>query len=101
MTIDSSMGYALNEGFRCGTGDLFNVFDFIERKQLKLKERPLIIMDGTLTKFSIEQGISLIREYIITARRYNSKITLLFHNTTFYGESWKGYDSLYIMALGL
>ncbi len=99
MEIDSTMGYASNEGFRCGTGDLYNIFDFLCRTQLKLRERPLIVMDGTLKNYSIEQAVTTIKEYILKSKRYNSKITLLFHNTTFYGEEWKGYDALYEMAL--
>ena len=43
MKIDSTLGYADKEGFRCGTGDIFHIFDFLTRQQLNIKERPLII----------------------------------------------------------
>ena len=99
MEIDSTLGYARNEGFRCGTGDVFNVFDFLSRRPLELKERPLILMDGTLRKYSTNTALSKIKEYITLGERYSSSITLLFHNTTFYGELWDGYDILYQMAL--
>jgi hypothetical protein len=95
MEIDSTLGYAENEGFRCGTGDIFIVYDFLERSKLHLKERPLIIMDGTMRQYSQEQALTTIQSYISLGRRYNSKITLLFHNSTFYGERWEGYNSLY------
>jgi hypothetical protein len=100
--IDSTLGYAENEGFRCGTGDIFTVFDFLERRQMHVKERPLIIMDGTLRRqYSQEQALTVIKYYISIGRKYNSSITLLFHNSSFYGEGWEGYDSLYIMSLDL
>jgi hypothetical protein len=100
MEIDSTIGYAENEGFRCGTGDIFTVFDFLERSQLKVKERPLIIMDGTLKlHYSLEQALSIIQYYISIGRKYNSPITLLFHNSTFYGDDWDGYDLLYANSL--
>jgi hypothetical protein len=101
MAIDSTMGYALKEGFRCGTGDIYPVFDFLERRQMLLRERPLIIMDGTLQPYSHEQSLEIFKHYIALGKRYNSAITLLFHNSTFYGEDWGGYDSLYLKALGL
>lgn len=101
MKMDSSMGYARHTGFRCGTGDIFKVFDFLERKELNIKEQPLIIMDGSLSEFSIENSVKLIKKYVDVSKKYHSRLTLLFHNTTFYGESWKGYDDLYLNALGI
>ena len=96
MELDSTLGYALKEGFRCGTGDEFYVFDILERKQLTLKERPLIIMDGTLKKqYSNEKAIEIIRYYISISKKYNSTLTFLFHNDVFYLDSWSGYRELY------
>ena len=95
--IDSTLGYADKEGFRCGTGDLFNVFDFLKRKHLQIKERPLIIMDGTLRqyqKYSEVQAKEIIQYYITVCERYQSKLTILFHNSSFYAE-WNGYKSIY------
>ncbi|MEP6792831.1 MAG: polysaccharide deacetylase family protein, partial [Saprospiraceae bacterium] len=42
---DSTLGYAAEPGFRCGTSKPFPVFDIHERKELPLIERPLLIMD--------------------------------------------------------
>lgn len=97
MEIDSTLGYTDKEGFRCGTGDIFPVFDFLYRKQLNVKERPLIIMDGTLRQYqqyTQEQALPIIQYYISIGKRYNTTITILFHNSSFYGE-WERYDSLY------
>ncbi len=97
MKIDSTLGYTDKEGFRCGTGDMFPVFDLIEKEQLRLKERPLIIMDGTLMQYreySLEQAADTIQYYISVGKKYNSGITLLFHNSSFFGE-WEGYMPIY------
>lgn len=103
LIIDSTMGFHDHEGFRCGTGDMFPVFDLLNRTQLHLKERPLIIMDSTLRQYqhySHEYAIQVIQNYITIAKKYNSLITILFHNSSFYGE-WEGYRSVYENALGV
>jgi hypothetical protein len=101
MSIDSTMGYAEHEGFRCGTGDVFTVFNFLERKKMNLKERPLIIMDGSLRKYSLEEALKAVNFFFSVARKYNSTLTLLFHNSTFYGDGWEGYNVLYQEILSL
>lgn len=96
METDSSLGYVDLEGFRCGTGDTFPVFDCQGRRQLRLRERPLIIMDGTLKKFrnyDHETMVECFRVYLQLARKYKMMLTLLFHNSL-YGE-WEGYDEVY------
>lgn len=103
MCIDSTLGYADMEGFRCGTGDEFTVFDFLQRKSLKLKERPLIIMDGTLLdyrNYSKEKVMDIFRYYASIGRKYNTTITILFHNSSFFGE-WERYDSVYKELLNM
>jgi hypothetical protein len=103
LDIDSTLGYHDHEGFRCGTGDIFPIFDFLKRSQFHLKERPLIIMDGTLRhhqKYSPEKAIGIIQNYITIAQKYNSLITILFHNSSFYGD-WDEYRSVYENALGV
>ena len=103
MEIDSSLGYSGKEGFRCGTGDTFFVFDFLNRKQLNLRERPLIIMDGMLRQsqnYSVEKARETIRYYTSLTKRYKTEITILFHNSSFFGE-WKGYDSVYRELLNI
>ena len=52
MKVDGTCGYADKEGFKCGTGDEFSVFNILTRKKLKLKERPLIVMDSGLFEYN-------------------------------------------------
>lgn len=102
MLIDSSAGYADIEGFRCGTGDEFNIFDFKNRRILRLKERPLIIMEGTLKQCfgkDLEQAKKIFFYYIDSAKKYSMPLTLLFHNSSFNSVSWKSWDTLYEKVL--
>jgi len=79
MQIDSTCGYADKEGFRCGTGDDFSVFNILTRKKLNLKERPLIYMDDTsffYQNFSEEKAY----EHIVSLQKENiNQYTLLWH----------------------
>lgn len=97
MEIDSTLGYADKEGFRCGTGDVFHLFEIKGRRILKLKERPLIVMDGTLRQYqeyALDKVSDVLNYYISIGKKFESPITLLFHNSSFYGD-WKGYDIVY------
>ena len=101
MKVDSTCGYADVEGFRCGTGDEFYVFDVLKSKKLKLKERPLIIMEGTLNgenyrNLSKEEAMKIIKYYFNITKKYNSTITLLWHNSSFDENScWNGWIDVY------
>ncbi len=97
MKIDSTLGYADHVGFRCGTGDSFPVFNFLTREQLTLKERPLIVMDGTLKQYmnlSKEEALNRVSNLIDVSKKYQMSITILFHNSSFCNE-WNNYDRLY------
>ena len=98
MRVDSTLGYADRDGFRCGTGDCFTLFDFLNRKKMRLKESPLIVMDGTLKTY---QTISLtdvskkLNYYMEVGKRYGMPITFLFHNSSFDIWDWKGWKNVY------
>jgi len=80
MKIDSTCGYADKEGFRCGTGEEFSVFNILTREKLKLKERPLLLMDSSL--FGYQKIESSMIKDVVTQLRENTKMfTVLWHNT--------------------
>jgi len=89
MRLDSTCGYADKEGFRCGTGDEFSVFNILTRKKLKLKERPLVIMDCSLFEYntySYKKAIKIIKDIC----KHKNSFTFLWHNSyikhiNFYG----------------
>ena len=87
MKVDSTCGYADKEGFRCGTGDEFSVFNILTREKLKLKERSLVFMDDNHYSYNqnlnTEKSFEIIAKLIQQAKKYNTKVTLLFHNSIF------------------
>ena len=98
MKVDGTAGYADAEGFRCGTGDPFSTFDVRRRKALRLRELPLIIMEGTLAgyrKVSAEAAQDVFRRYIDVAVRYRMPLTILFHNNSFDEVRWPGWRKTY------
>jgi hypothetical protein len=81
MEWDSTCGYADREGFRCGTGDEFSVFNILTREKLKLKEKPLIVMEVTL--LSDKEIIEKVEKLKKLTKKYNSSFVLLWHNSNF------------------
>jgi hypothetical protein len=89
LQYDSTLGYADCAGFRCGTCYEYTLFDVLNRKTLALKERPLIVMEGTVFD---KQYMNLGHTYSAgnqmlyyknTCKKYNGDFTLLWHNTYF------------------
>jgi hypothetical protein len=81
MQVDSTCGYAEKEGFRCGTGNEFPVFNIINRKQLKLSERPLIVINCNLFDYQnmdCQNAFHKVRKM----GQFNSDLTMLWHNST-------------------
>jgi hypothetical protein len=101
MKVDSTLGYSAQEGFRCGTGWMFPVYDIEKRVQLDLHERPLVLMDTTLhinRRLDIEQSYQVISGFTETARKHNMPLTVLFHNLIADNIDWKGWKELYQQA---
>ena len=98
MKMDSTLGYSAREGFRCGTGCRFKVFDVKKRRTLELQELPLVVMDTTLhvnRRLSIEKSMEVISSYIALGKKYNMPVTLLFHNLIDESIDWKNWKQLY------
>lgn len=98
MMLDSSLSYHDIEGFRCGTGDEFPVFDIISRCEYRLSERPLIVMDGTLVsyrKYTVREIQDIMTYYINLGRKYSMCVTFLFHNSSFIGFMGRQLRSVY------
>jgi len=87
MKWDSTCGYADREGFRCGTGDEFSVFNILTKEKLKLKERPLLYMDDNrlIGERIYEDKVLIdnIMNIINTNKKFNSKNVILFHQNIF------------------
>ena len=87
LTYDSTLTYADHVGFRCGVCFEYPVFNLLQRKTLKLRERPLIIMEGSMLGgqymgLSHEKSLSLIQKLAQTCKMFNGDFTLLWHNSS-------------------
>lgn len=84
---DSTGSFADHPGFRYGTAHEFSMWSWQKRAKLKLKQRPLIVMEGTLfsylklgyTKDTLKYVLSLKNN----ALKYNGNFCLLWHNSHF------------------
>jgi hypothetical protein len=95
MAFDSTLGYADQPGFRCGTCLPYPVFDLSKRQPLPLWEQPLIIMDVSLAfaqGCTPEKGRVIMDDLTDQVRRYGGEMALLWHNSswnTYFWAPWK------------
>jgi len=97
LIYDSTMVYAGYEGFRCGTCHMYRPFDIKQNCELKIWERPLIVMDQTLKqyrKLTPVQGKRQILKLAQKCKQVGGTFTLLWHNTSFCGE-WEPWALMY------
>lgn len=82
---DSTIGFVDQIGFRAGTCREYPVFDLLERQMLRLRERPLLVMDGALLEYvahSLDDAASRTRAIVDACRTRRGDAVLLFHNHT-------------------
>lgn len=95
MEWDSSLGYPEAEGFRCGICQDFPVFNFLTRKMLHLREKPLIAMDVTLAiyqQYTPETAFEKLQNLRREVERHRGEFVLLWHNSswnTYFWAEWR------------
>jgi hypothetical protein len=88
LSHDSTLGYAEQVGFRSGTSREHPVFDLLERRPLRLRERPLVVMDGSLFGYmglGYEEAERRTRSVVDACRRHRGDAVVLYHNDTVAG----------------
>lgn len=83
--IDHTLGYRRHIGFRCGTGYAYPLYYFQEERAYRFLCQPLIIMDSSMLHFvkdDIGKLSRLLVEFLFR-NRYNTCISMNFHNSTF------------------
>ncbi|NLA25453.1 MAG: hypothetical protein GX879_10855 [Bacteroidales bacterium] len=95
--FDSSIGFYARTGFRAGICFEYPVFNVVSRKQLKLRERPLIVMDTALraeckTK---EKSLERFAQHAELVKKYKGDFVLLWHNSNLSVNEWKDWDKVY------
>jgi peptidoglycan/xylan/chitin deacetylase (PgdA/CDA1 family) len=97
---DSTLGYWENIGFRAGISFPFFPFNIKENRPFRVLEIPLIVMDTTLysqkaMNLSKPNAQRSIRRLIDLAAKYQSHLSLLWHNNTFDPIDYPGWGQLY------
>ncbi|WP_334072304.1 MULTISPECIES: polysaccharide deacetylase family protein [Paenibacillus] len=93
LDYDSSLGYPDSPGFRCGICREYPVFNLLTRQMLKLRERPLVVMEQTVRHpehggdRSEARAFEQIRRYYRQCARYGGDFTLLWHNSELVHEA--------------
>jgi uncharacterized protein DUF7033 len=85
LDYDSTVGFADAIGFRLGTSHEFPAFHLRERRALRIRERPLIVMDRTLFDYmdlGPQEARDAVLEVARECRRASGTLTLLWHNST-------------------
>lgn len=87
LEYDSTLGFAEVAGFRCGTCWEFTPFNLRTRKRMAVRERPLTVMECTVTDKAY-MGLGLGPEAFAVmirlkdaCRSYDGDFTLLWHNS--------------------
>lgn len=86
LEYDSTLSFADISGFRCGTCKEFTMYDLVNRKPLKLKQRPLISMECTIISKRYENlgyskaAFERFKYFKEITKKYNGTYTLLWHN---------------------
>lgn len=103
MQWDSTLSFADKEGFRCGVCYEYSVFNILTREKLKLKEKPLIVMEGSFATYqpNIKVGDmeNKIKYLINQVRKYDGEFVFLWHNSSFNTSMWEKYQYIYEKVL--
>ncbi len=98
LLVDSSLGYPEMPGFRCGICREFPVFDFLQRKTLPLREKPLIAMDVSLAQYqknTPEEALRILNSLRHEVRKHQGEFTLLWHNSSLNDYFWRPWRTVY------
>lgn len=97
LAYDSTLSFADKAGFRCGVCYEFTMYDLVNRKAFKLKQRPLIVMECTVIAPRYEglgytkEALALFNYFKQVCFQYNGTFTILWHNSHFENRQDKDY----------
>lgn len=98
---DSTLSFADHVGFRCGICYEYSVFNLRTRQRLNLRERPLIVMEGTLFDMGLswEASCAKIVELSRVCKQFGGDFTLLWHNSSLMSRHEKYWYSVVCASL--
>jgi hypothetical protein len=95
---DSTLGYAEAEGFRCGICHDFPVFDFLARRALPLREKPLVAMDVTMAlyrRYTPAQALERLARLRRETEKHGGDFTILWHNSSWHTPAWELWKAVF------
>jgi hypothetical protein len=96
--VDSTLGFAEQEGFRNGSCHPFMPFDLERGDVLPIWELPLTVMDGTLAHYRElppEQAQARIQKLLEIVASAGGVAVLLFHNTSYDAHDFPGWGGVF------
>lgn len=87
LDYDSTLSYADRPGFRCGTCREYPLYDLHQHRPLRLRERPLIVMECSVIAERYlglgysDEALALMQRYRDVCHRFSGDFTLLWHNS--------------------
>ena len=85
LSYDTTLYYSEHAGFRCGTCHEYPMFDLANKKQLKLRQRPLVVMESTIIANALldcnDKTLEQIQRYKQICYQFKGNFTLLWHNS--------------------
>jgi len=97
---DSTLGYWESIGFRAGISFPFYPFNIEENRPFRVLEIPLIVMDTTLyskkaMNLTPNSAVRRLKRMVNLAERYQSHLSLLWHNVNFDPIDFPFWGSVY------
>jgi hypothetical protein len=95
LSYDSTLSFADKTGFRCGVCYEFKMYDLLNRKPLKLKQRPLIVMECAIIAPRYEglgytsESLQRFNFFKQRTHQFNGEFVLLWHNSHFENQQDK------------
>lgn len=92
-TVDSSLGFNRNVGFRAGTSLPFRLFDVAGGRELPLLEVPAVLQDVSLLDtwglhLGVDRARQLVDGFVTSAERAGTALTLVFHPDKLVERAW-------------
>lgn len=94
---DTTLAHVGCVGFRNGMCHPFKPFNLITNKEIDILEIPLTLMDTTLSNYmrlDFQGSWTIAKLLIDTVEKYNGIITILWHNTSMFGDNLKLYEKI-------
>lgn len=105
ITVDYTMGYADQLGFRAGVCNAYPFYNLRSEEERPLWIVPFQVMDGTLNqylKLNPEEAVTEIKEVMNEVKKVKGLYVSLWHNSSLSEiQNWKGWRCVYEEMLSL